>query len=226
MEPTPLTSWRTGRFDRAGLARYVHLVRAADDPAETAARGHGRRGTSSRDPGGLARVPIGVWRQRVCDELGAGPPPTFNALAVALTGRTADALLDSHLDRALWDLVDDRLIEHTLAAPIRFRLRGERVGIFGRRVNPALPRWSAPGVADPRCDRCRVETVPDWDAVLCPYPDCCWDLQLCEACGGLARAKEIVLRHTDECAIARASDREIDPDELTTRAAPPQLPLF
>jgi hypothetical protein len=62
------------------------------------------------------------WRARLLAHLADRQPRTFNRLGVELLDQTADMLYRSVVDRALWSLVDDQLLEHTLEVPIFFRL--------------------------------------------------------------------------------------------------------
>lgn len=100
------------------------------------------------------------------------------------------------------------------------------LGLFGRPRNPLRPRWNEPGIHDDRCDRCRLEAVPPWDCLLCPFDGCHWDLQLCDPCGGLPQAKSLVREHVAVCSVAQDSDLDFDNTELCTREPPPQLTLF
>jgi hypothetical protein len=107
-------------IDRSGVARYIHIIRGPADPER-----------SPRPPGGradraphltLSEVPVETCRDEILGLLADGVPRTFNAIGVELRDHTADTLLDSPYDDALWDLVAAQALEHTLDVPILFRL--------------------------------------------------------------------------------------------------------
>lgn len=125
--PRDLTAetWMTGpTADRRGLAKFTHVARAHDDPERTDIRllpeelrdrtATWRRGLAKRDPVEF-RAPIHAL-------LADGAARTFNAIGVLLLDKTADNLMDLPPDVALWTLVADGLVEHTVAGPILFRL--------------------------------------------------------------------------------------------------------
>lgn len=90
VESNPV-EWVTGvgTADRSGIAAYVHLIRAADDPER-----------KPRPKGGQAdKAPHIIERW----------------------DKTADVMFTSVVNDALWALVDDGVIEHTMEAPILFR---------------------------------------------------------------------------------------------------------
>jgi hypothetical protein len=106
-------------IDRTGTARYIHIIRAPEDPERT-----------PRPPGGrldraphltLDEIPVERCAEMILALFADGAPRTFNAISVELFDHTADMTLDSPLDRALWQLVAQTRLEHTLTAPIRFR---------------------------------------------------------------------------------------------------------
>jgi hypothetical protein len=53
--------------------------------------------------------------------LADGRARTFNAIGVELLDHTADTLLGSPYDEALWQLVEAEQLEHTMEAPVLFR---------------------------------------------------------------------------------------------------------
>ena len=124
------TRWVSGQaVDRSGLAAYVHLVRAPDDPKRpprptAAERDAGR--DQNREWRAIAKLPVPELAERIAADLADGEPRTFNRIAVEMFGKTADVLFDKAPDHALWTLVADGRVEHTVEAPIRFRLRGSR----------------------------------------------------------------------------------------------------
>ena len=96
----------------------MHLIRGADDPTETAPRGGGQRGTRSNNPGGVNRR---RWDEALRELLHDGTPRTFNRIAIELTGRTADVMFQTALDKTLWTMVERGEVECTSAAPVLFR---------------------------------------------------------------------------------------------------------
>ena len=112
------------RVDRAGLARYLHLIRDPDDP-ERSPRPIGGRADRSphRTLGELSAEDCG---NEILALLADGRPRTFNAIGVELLDHTADTLAGSPYDLALWRLVDERQLEQTLDAPVLFRLPVDR----------------------------------------------------------------------------------------------------
>jgi hypothetical protein len=107
---------------RDGMAQYVHLIRAANDPERSPRPVGGREDRAPHLT--LAEVSVEVCREQLLTLLGDGRARTFNAMGVELLDHTADTLFGSPYDAALWQLVSDDLLEHTLEAPILFRLAG------------------------------------------------------------------------------------------------------
>jgi hypothetical protein len=103
------------------MAQYLHLIRGPDDP-ERSPRPPG--GLSDRSPHlSLAKTKREDWRRVILEHLSDGIPRRLNRIGVELLDHTADILFGSQVDEALWSLVADRLVEHTLQAPISFRIR-------------------------------------------------------------------------------------------------------
>jgi hypothetical protein len=118
-EPAPADFVRGVTVDRAGIGRYIHVIRAADDPWRSPRPKGGR---ANRFPHRtLAEIPIDRCAEMIVALFADGKPRTFNAISVELLDHTADMTLGSPLDRALWRLVAESRLEHTLTAPIRFR---------------------------------------------------------------------------------------------------------
>ena len=118
-EPLPIFV-RGVTVDRRGIAQYAHLVRGPVDPER-----------SPRPPGGredraphrtLATATLEDCRAQILGLLGDGRPRTFNAIGVELLDHTANTLFRSPYDRAVWQLVDEGTLEHTLDVPILFRV--------------------------------------------------------------------------------------------------------
>jgi PAS domain-containing protein len=104
--------------DRSGTTRYVHIIRALDDPERSPRPVGGRLDRFPHRT--LAGIPVDQCAEMILRLLADGSPRTFNAIAVELFDYTADMALGSPLDRALWRLVAESRLEHTLTAPIRF----------------------------------------------------------------------------------------------------------
>ena len=108
------------RVDRSGAAQYTHLIRGADDPERSPRPVGGREDRSPHLT--LATVDVTVCRDQILTLLSDGRQRTFNAIGVELLDHTADTLLGSPYDAALWQLVEEDQLEHTLEAPILFRV--------------------------------------------------------------------------------------------------------
>lgn len=125
--PSADAEWTSDPVDRTGLASYMHLIRAPGDPerrsrkARQDAMGKAQAATHWRT---LAKAPVAQWRAAIAELLSNGTPRTFNSISVALCDMTADVAPDN-ADTALWALVADRVLEHTLETPIYFRTRKE-----------------------------------------------------------------------------------------------------
>lgn len=121
-EPDHLGPFVTGRVvDRKGAATYVHLIRAPDDP-ERSPRPKG--GVRDRAPHRtLSKQPAAFWEPEIVAALADGVPRTFNRIGVERFDLTADVLFTTSVNKALWSLVERGILEHTLVAPILFRIR-------------------------------------------------------------------------------------------------------
>jgi hypothetical protein len=109
--------------DRAGIAQYLHIIRAVDDPERSPRPLGGRKDRAPHRT--LAETPIPTCEAQILGLLGDGVPRTFNRIGVELLDHTADTLMGSPYDNALWNLVDRAELEHTLDAPILFRVRSD-----------------------------------------------------------------------------------------------------
>ena len=120
-EPAP-GPFVTGRkVDRRGAATYVHLIRAPTDP-ERSPRPKG--GVRDRAPHRtLSKQPAQFWEPEILAALADGIPRTFNRIGVERFDLTADVLFTTSVNKALWSLVERGFLEHTLTAPILFRIR-------------------------------------------------------------------------------------------------------
>lgn len=108
------------QVDRSGLARYVHLIRGADDPERTARPVGGRADRAPHRT--ISARSIAACRADILRLLSDGRARTFNAMGVELLDLTSSTLFASPYDRALWDLVERQELEHTLDAPVLFRV--------------------------------------------------------------------------------------------------------
>ena len=117
---TPREYVRGVPVDRSGIAQYVHLIRATGDPERTPRPLGGREDRAPHLT--LAEVPIPTCETRILGLLSDGVPRSFNRIGVELLDHTADTLLNSPYDRALWNLVERAELEHTMDAPILFRV--------------------------------------------------------------------------------------------------------
>jgi hypothetical protein len=136
---TPESGWVTGDvIDRRGAAAFLHLVHGRGDPAAPAVKG-------ARDPLAWKRTmqkgDLAEWRKKILELLAKHGPSTYNALSVHATGLAAEVTFQELPDKALWSLVSDGLVEHTLVAPVLFRLVQRRKGAATScGVSPAKPK--------------------------------------------------------------------------------------
>lgn len=109
--------------DRSGIARYTVLFRGPEDP-DRAPR------WSERDEDERGERPLDDARRRTKTSRAAARAAlyadiekhsgtTYNAACVRCFGTTADVTHES-VERALWSLVADGSIVHTMEAPIRW----------------------------------------------------------------------------------------------------------
>jgi hypothetical protein len=116
----PLAFVRGVPVDRTGLAGYAHLVQDEADPARSERPVGGRKDRMPLRT--LALTTVDHWRDRLLAHLADGEPRTFNRIGVELLDHTADMLYRTVVDRALWSVVDEQLLEHTWTVPVFFRL--------------------------------------------------------------------------------------------------------
>lgn len=123
--------WVTGgEISREGLAGYVHIVRAPDDP-ERMSRSerqklHGKEKASQKWKADLKPSSKGAWGEKITGLLSDGQGRTFNRICLELSELeyTADVAMGKAPDHALWDLVGEGKVEHTLVSPVLFRKVG------------------------------------------------------------------------------------------------------
>ncbi len=120
-----------GLPDRSGMAAYTHLIRWVGDPPETKARGsevvdgvrRARRGAGWQNRIGTPEE----WAPRIDELLADGEPRTFNAICVQLVGTTADVMVDTAIDVALWALVERNRVAWACEEGAVFFLRADFV---------------------------------------------------------------------------------------------------
>jgi hypothetical protein len=124
---SPDSRWVTGpnTADRSGLAGFTHIIRSPDDPERTDIRKlpEALRDRAAEWRRRLKKSSVGDWKRAIWTLLSDGAPRTFNRIGVELADKTADLLLGLPPDRALWALVAEGRVEHTMVAPILFRAR-------------------------------------------------------------------------------------------------------
>ena len=116
----PLDFVRGVAVDRSDIAGYLHLIRGEGDPERSPRPVGGRIDRAPHRT--LADVSVEKCCEDIIGLLADGRPRTFNAIGVELLDHTADTLLGSPYDEALWQLVERGAIEHTLDVPILFRI--------------------------------------------------------------------------------------------------------
>jgi hypothetical protein len=107
------------------MARYVHVIRHPDDPERSPRPRGGREDRAPHRT--LAVVAADEFKPQILALLSDGVPRSFNRIGVELLDQTADMLLGSPVDRALWALVDAGDLELTLEAPVLFRVATSEV---------------------------------------------------------------------------------------------------
>ena len=73
----------------------------------------------------LAKVGVEAWSERFRVLLADGKPRTYNALCVEAADATADVAPDN-AEAALWSMKAAGEVEHTIDAPVLWRLTGGR----------------------------------------------------------------------------------------------------
>jgi hypothetical protein len=110
--------------DHSDIAGYLHLIRGQGDPERSPRPVGGRLDRAPHRT--LADVSVEKCSEEIIGLLTDGRARTFNAIGVELLDHTADTLLGSPYDQALWHLVGREAVEHTLDVPILFRIPGPR----------------------------------------------------------------------------------------------------
>lgn len=139
-------SWVTRcRPDTSGMAKYTIAIRGENDPQR-----------SARPIGGRVDKAPHLKLRRTCVEDHFAPllaqleqsgPLTFNGLGVLVYDHTADMLLETVVEEALWRLVQLGKVQFTTLAPSLFAIEptGEDVPLpTGRTTHRALKRRRQP----------------------------------------------------------------------------------
>lgn len=123
----PFAYFTSAAADRSGLARYTHLIRAKGDPERSPRPRGGRKDKAPhltmRRAGPEA---VRSWREAIAALLRDRTPRTFHRLCVEIGDIEGSIGFEEAPDEALWSLVGEGILEHTLQAPILFRLRTKR----------------------------------------------------------------------------------------------------
>lgn len=119
--------WTSEPVDRSGMAKYIVICRAPGDPERRdralSLGGKTDAFTKISELKALRKASVEEWRERIVAHLQDGTPRTFNRIGVELCDRTADMLLGSNAEKALWSTVEAGLVEHTMESPVLFRIR-------------------------------------------------------------------------------------------------------
>jgi hypothetical protein len=145
-------TWLTGPYDANGLVRadiehgYTHMIRASDDPERSDRSVRGGRGrdddAETRVVRKVHRMPAAEARAKILELVADGEPRTFNRICVELWDITAD-IAGPAITRALFDLVEEKRLQHTNEAPILWLPVWQ-----GDDLPPKLPRRLAPETND------------------------------------------------------------------------------
>jgi hypothetical protein len=111
--------WNRGRVKRKGLARFVHIIRADDDPDRSPREE--RRGKETEWQKAFGKGTDDAWAEAILNHLSDDVPRTFNRIMVEIADATADVVFEKGPDRALWNLVETYQLEFINEAPILFR---------------------------------------------------------------------------------------------------------
>jgi len=115
------------------MARYLHIIRAGDDPERSPRPIGGRKDRAPHRT--LAETPIATCEAQILGLLADGDARTFNRIGVELLDHTADTLMGSPYDAALWNLVDRGELEHTLDHPVLFRIPADAACVAAETVD-------------------------------------------------------------------------------------------
>lgn len=153
-------TWVTGlAAERGGMAVFTHLIRAPGDP-ERQPREATRDGRALWRRK-LTKMPSAAFRRPLLSLLASGPPRTFNALGVELLDKTSDVLFQLPPDVALWWLVEQGFVEHTMEAPILFRATpaGLDALVLGESALGEMPEGPSPYAGEADEEGCDTEIM-------------------------------------------------------------------
>ncbi len=115
-------------YDRRGLFAYMHIVRAPGDPerrprwSEQPVHSRPTKKKWDADKDAVLNRTRDWWRTAIVDVLTrTRRAMTFNAMGVVIADVTADVAPDA-ADDALWALVAEGVLVHTLSRPVLFKL--------------------------------------------------------------------------------------------------------
>ncbi len=159
--------WSTGKKPNLdGMLKYLIMIRADGDPDETTYKKVGKDGRNkyTKKSGGdeslawtkIKKMPIEECRKQILAYLDELSPDeqcdgvTFNRICVDLWRRTADVLHESNQEEAMWQLVEERQLAHTLDAPILWRRArlDEQIDASGTQTG-RLPSKPEPSTDEP-----------------------------------------------------------------------------
>lgn len=113
--------WNTGQRPYLGkIYKYLIMIRGPNDPE----RRPGRQDDVFPHHT-LAKMKFEDIRDRILSHLMDGEPRTLNRIGVELWDKTSDITGMTQVEEALWVLVEDYKLEHTMSTPILFRVRGQ-----------------------------------------------------------------------------------------------------
>jgi len=102
----------------AGMAKYCHLVWGPDDPKRSPRPKGGRDDKQPHLTN--AKTSRGEWALRIEALMEDGEPRTFNRICVELLDQEASIGFEGPLDEALWGLVEQGRLAHTMEVPVYF----------------------------------------------------------------------------------------------------------
>lgn len=119
--------WDTGgHLQRGYMSTFMHIVRSPLDPERLSRkkRQEMHENSVTKWCGDLKAGTKPQWKAKILEVLAGGELLTFNAIVLRASGMeyTADVAHGKAPDSALWELVGERKIEHTMATPILFRI--------------------------------------------------------------------------------------------------------
>lgn len=134
-EPEPVVELPTkyedpgpmGQVDRSGMFAYVHLILGPDDPEpKTRKERYETEGYETEGWKDMSKTPVSEWERRIMELLSDKQPRTFHLIMMKLTNymHRADVAFCENPDIALWSLVKDEKLYHTMEVPVHFYLPG------------------------------------------------------------------------------------------------------